>query len=61
MGVQKLLARALKEVVDAALGDAILEMGAGAAKFELLLRAVTCLLEGICWRIAHCCNGNVKF
>ena len=45
--MQQLLAHAFREVTDAALGDAILEMGVDAKKGELLAHIVTCLLEGI--------------
>jgi hypothetical protein len=46
-GVQQLLACALGEVANAALGDTILEVGVDAAKGKLLTSIVACLLEGI--------------
>jgi hypothetical protein len=46
-GVQKLLACALREVTDGALGNAILEVGVYAAEGKLLACVVACLLEGI--------------
>ena len=46
-GVQQLLAPALREVVDAALGGAILEMSVNAGKGKLLLSVVACLLERV--------------
>ena len=39
--------RALQEIADGVLGDAILEVGIHAAEGELLLRVVVGLLEGI--------------
>jgi hypothetical protein len=45
--VQRLLACALGEVADAALGGAILEMGVDTAKGELLARILTCLLKSV--------------
>ncbi len=47
MGVQQLLARALQEITDGALGDAILEVGIYATEGELLARIVARLLECI--------------
>ncbi len=46
-GVQKLLACALGEVADGALGDAILEVGVYATEGKLLVRVMACLFEGI--------------
>ena len=46
-GVQKLLARALREVADGALGDAILEVGVYATEGKLLAGVVACLFEGV--------------
>ena len=45
--VQQLLARALGEVADCALGDAILEMSVDPAEGESLL----CILAGLCERV----------
>ena len=45
--VEQLLACALQEIVERALGDAILEVGIDAAEGELLLHVVVGLLEGI--------------
>jgi hypothetical protein len=45
--VQQLLAHSLGEVADAALGNALLEMGVDAAKGELSAHVVTCLFEGV--------------
>jgi len=45
--VEQLLARALREIADGALGDAILEVGIHAAEGELLSRVVAGLLEGV--------------
>jgi len=45
--VEQLLACALREVADGALGDAILEMGIDAAEGELLSGVVAGLLEGV--------------
>ncbi len=45
--VEQLLASALGEVADGALGDAILEVGIDAAEGELLSRVVAGLLEGV--------------
>ena len=45
-GVQQLLACALGEVPNAALGNTILEMGIDTAKGELLTSIMACLLEG---------------
>ncbi len=45
--VQQLLARALQEIADGALGDAILEVSVYATEGELLARVVACLLECI--------------
>jgi hypothetical protein len=46
-GVQQLLACVLGEVADAALSDAILEVGIYATEGKLLASVVTCLFEGI--------------
>ena len=46
-GVQHLLACALGEVANAALGNAILEVGVYATEGKLLVRIMTCLFEGI--------------
>ncbi len=46
-GVQQLLSCAFGEVVDGALGDAILKVGVHATEGELLARVMTCLFEGI--------------
>ncbi len=45
--VEQLLACALREVADGALGDAILEAGIDATEGELLSRVVAGLLESI--------------
>ena len=45
--MEQLLARALQEIADGALGNAILEGGIHAADSELLSRIVTGLLEGV--------------
>ena len=45
--MQHLLACALGEVANAALGDTILEVGVDAAKGKLLTSVVACLLEGV--------------
>ncbi len=45
--VQQLLARALQEVTNGALGDAILEVSVYATEGELLALFVACLLECI--------------
>ncbi len=45
--MEQLLARALREVADGALGDPVLEMGIHAAEGELLLRFVAGLFEGV--------------
>ena len=45
--VQQLLACALREVANAALGDTILEVGVDATKGKLLTSVVACLLEGV--------------
>ena len=45
--VEQLLARALREIADGALGDAILEVGIDSAEGELLSRIVAGLLEGV--------------
>ena len=45
--VEQLLARALREIVDGALGDAILKVGIHATEGELLSRIVAGLLEGV--------------
>ena len=45
--MQQLLARALRQVANRALGNSILEMGVHAAKGELLSRLVACLSEGV--------------
>jgi len=45
--VEQLLAHALREIADGALGDAILKVGIHAAEGELLSRVVAGLLEGI--------------
>ena len=47
LGMQQLLACALGEVANAALGDTILEMGIDAAKGEWLTSVVACLFEGV--------------
>ncbi len=46
-GAQKLLACALREVANAALGDAILEVGVDATEGKLLAGVVACLFEGV--------------
>ena len=46
-GVQQLLAGALGEVSDAALGNTILEVGIDAAKGKLLTSVLACLLKGV--------------
>ncbi len=46
-GVQQLLACALREVANAALGDAILEVGVDATEGKLLTGVVACLFEGV--------------
>ena len=46
-GVQQLLACALDEVANAAIGDTILEVGIDATKGKLLTSVLTCLLEGV--------------
>ena len=46
-GMQHLLACALGEVADAALGNAILKMGIDTANGELLLSVVVYLFEGV--------------
>ena len=45
--VEQLLARALREIADTALGDPILKMGIHTAEGELLSRFVAGLLEGV--------------
>ena len=45
--MEELLVRALREIADGALDDAILEVGIHAAEGELLSRVVAGLLEGI--------------
>ena len=45
--VEQLLACALREIADRALGDAILEVGIHAAEGELLSCVVAGLLEGV--------------
>ena len=45
--MQQLLARALQEVADGALDDAILEVGIEAAEEELLVHVMARLFEGI--------------
>ncbi len=45
--MQKLLACALREAVNGALGDAILEVGVDATEGKLLVGVVACLFEGI--------------
>ncbi len=45
--MQLLLATALREIADGALGNAILEMGIHATVGELLVHFVACLLECI--------------
>jgi hypothetical protein len=45
--VKQLLARALQEVLDGLLGDAILEVGINPTKGELLSCITACLLKGI--------------
>jgi hypothetical protein len=45
--VEQLLACALREIADRALGDAILEVGIDAAEGELLSGVVAGLLEGV--------------
>ncbi len=45
--VQQLLACALREVTNAALGDTILEVGIDATKGKLLLSVVACLFEDV--------------
>jgi hypothetical protein len=45
--VQQLLVCAFGEVANAALGDAILEVGVYATEGKLLARVVTCLFEGV--------------
>ncbi len=45
--VQQLLVRALREVADGALGDAILEVSVYATEGELLALLVACLIECI--------------
>jgi hypothetical protein len=47
MSVQQLLARALQEIADGALGDAFLEVSIYATEGELLARVVARLLECI--------------
>jgi hypothetical protein len=46
-GVQKLLACALREVANGALGDAILDVGVYATEGKLLAGVVACLFEGV--------------
>ncbi len=45
--VQKLLACALREVANGALGDSILEVGVDATEGKLLAGVVACLFEGV--------------
>jgi hypothetical protein len=45
--VQQLLACALGEVANAALGNIILEVGVDAAKGKLLMSVMACLIEGV--------------
>jgi hypothetical protein len=45
--MQQLVARALQEIADGALGDAVLEVSIYASEGELLARIVACLLECI--------------
>jgi len=45
--MEQLLARALREIANGALGDAILEVGIHAAEGELLSHVLAGLLEGI--------------
>ena len=45
--MEQLLARALQEIADGALGDAILEMSIDSAEGELLSRVVAGLFEGV--------------
>ena len=45
--MEQLLARALREIADGALGNAILEVGIHATEGELLSRVVAGLLEGV--------------
>ncbi len=45
--VKQLLARALQELLDGLLGNAILKVHVYTTKCELLSRVVACLLEGI--------------
>ncbi len=45
--MEQLLARALREIADGALGDAILEVGIDSAEGELLSRIVAGLSESI--------------
>ena len=45
--MQQLLARALGEVVNAAPGDTILEVGVDTTKGKLLTSIAACLLEGV--------------
>ncbi len=47
VGMQQLLAHALQEIADGALGNAILEVGVYATEGELLAHVVACLLERI--------------
>ncbi len=46
-GVQQLLACALREVANAALGDAILEVGVDDTEGKLLAGVMACLFEGV--------------
>ncbi len=50
-GVQQLLACALQEVADCALGDPILEMGIHATKSELLAACLACLFERVVCKV----------
>ena len=45
--MEKMLARALREIADGALGDAILKVGIDAAEGELLSSVVSGLIEGV--------------
>ena len=45
--IQQLLAHTCGEITDAALGNAILEMGIDATNGKVLVRVVTCLLKGV--------------
>ena len=45
--MEKMLARALREIADGALGDAILKVGIDVAEGELLSSVVSGLIEGV--------------